>query len=156
MVPEILSIDFKYKSWQVTEILSNYFRTKIKGLPQILSNYLKNKIRDNWHSFKLTKHTGFPRFFQILSGRVPRVSFKLLQKKKKRKEALTPFSITLQIRQIIPQILSNYSKNKTRGVAEIPSNYFKNKTQGIPKILSNYFSHKVEMVSEILSNYFKN
>ena len=48
------------------------------------------------------------------------------------------------------EILSNYVKDQTgspqeflqttaKKVSEILSNYFKNRTKGVPKILSNYF-----------------
>ena len=43
----------------------------------------------------------------------------------------------------IPEILSNYFKDKTRNPSDSLSDYFKNKTQAAPETLSDYFKNKI-------------
>ena len=113
----------------ITEILSNYFKNKTlvvpkllkktQGIREILSNCFKNKIQGHFKP-------------KIGIGIHYQVSFKLFQKQK-----WTPrffhswlkcsprnFQITSKTRQEIPEILSDYFKNKTQQTPESISNYF--------------------------------
>ena len=161
----------------VPDFLSNYFKNKTRNLRDP-TNHFKNKTRDPWdisNCFKnktcdplncvKKKTKGVPEILQITSKirykRFPRFSQTTSRTKQKgsRDSAKLPqkqdkesprdlWNYTSKTRHGVPDILSNYFKNKTRNLRD-PTYYIKKKTKGIPEILQ-ITSKTRWMIPEIL------
>ena len=149
--PDILSNYFKNKTKEIPKILSATSKTK-QGMSEILLNYVpqKQNARCPRDSFKLlqksiskTEQRRLLRFIQITSERRRKESQTFFQttSKTKDKESPTFFQTRWKSRKKIPWFLQTTLKTKQR-IPEIHSNYFKNKTPGVLEILPNYFKNK--------------
>ena len=123
---------FKNRAQEVPEILSTTWKTNQNGSPKFFPTIPKTKQKPGFTRFLQTKYF-------IIKTKVSSRFFKLLQKPDTR----------------VPEVLSNYFKNKprffqttlkkTQGIPQILSNYFKNQTQGFPEIFQTALKtrHKI-------------